>query len=100
MNLELIYKVALVSVASSGIGRAIARLLNDEACRLALVGRQKHLLHEAAEELAKTTDKTPPDFGRGHYHTRCGRTNQGRRFGVVRPFGFDQQCGLFSTDRR
>jgi 3-oxoacyl-[acyl-carrier protein] reductase len=59
MKLELTDKVALVTGASRGIGRAIARLLNDEGCRLTLVGRRKHLLHEAAEELARTTDKTP-----------------------------------------
>jgi 3-oxoacyl-[acyl-carrier protein] reductase len=59
MDLELVDKVALITGASRGIGRAIARLLNEEGCHLALVGRRKHLLNEVAQELAKTTDRSP-----------------------------------------
>jgi 3-oxoacyl-[acyl-carrier protein] reductase len=59
MNLELTDRVALITGASRGIGRAIARLLNEEGCRLALVGRRKHLLQEVAAELVKTTNRTP-----------------------------------------
>jgi 3-oxoacyl-[acyl-carrier protein] reductase len=59
MNLELTDKVALITGASRGIGRAIARFLNEEGCHLALVGRRKKLLYETAEELAKTTERTP-----------------------------------------
>ena len=59
MDLKLADKVALVTGASPGIGRAIARLLNEEGCHLALVGRRKHLLNEVAQELAKTTDRSP-----------------------------------------
>jgi 3-oxoacyl-[acyl-carrier protein] reductase len=54
MDLQLTDKVALVTGASRGIGRAAARLLLAEGCRLAMVGRRKHLLEETAEELAKT----------------------------------------------
>jgi 3-oxoacyl-[acyl-carrier protein] reductase len=59
MDLELTAKVVLITGASRGICRAIARLFNDEGCRLALVGRRKHLLKEAAEELANSSGRTP-----------------------------------------
>jgi 3-oxoacyl-[acyl-carrier protein] reductase len=59
MDLELANKVALVTGASRGIGRATARLLNEEGCRLAIAGRRKHLLEETADELAKSTGRRP-----------------------------------------
>ena len=101
MNLELTDKVALVTGASRGIGRAIARLLNDEGCRLALVGRRKHLLHEVAEELAKTTDKTSlvlaEDITAPDAAARI-------KSAVLESFGrldiLINNCGRFSTDRR
>ena len=57
MDLELTDKVALVTGASRGIGRATARLLNEEGCHLAIVGRRKHFLEETADELAKATGR-------------------------------------------
>ena len=59
MNLELTDKVALVTGASRGIGYAIARLLNEEGCRLAIVGRRKHLLEQVADNLAKPAGQRP-----------------------------------------
>lgn len=59
MDLQLTDKVALITGASRGIGLAIARLLNQEGCRLAIVGRRKHLLNEVADELAKTAGRRP-----------------------------------------
>ncbi|MBV8481740.1 MAG: SDR family oxidoreductase [Verrucomicrobia bacterium] len=59
MDLHLTDKVALVTGASRGIGRATARLLNEEGCRLAIVGRRKDLLEETADELAKSTGRRP-----------------------------------------
>jgi 3-oxoacyl-[acyl-carrier protein] reductase len=59
MDLQLKDKVALVTGASRGIGRAIARLLNEEGCRLAIVGRRKHLLEETADELVKSGGQRP-----------------------------------------
>jgi 3-oxoacyl-[acyl-carrier protein] reductase len=53
MDLQLTNKVALVTGASRGVGHAIARLLSEEGCRLAIVGRRKHLLEETADELVK-----------------------------------------------
>ena len=54
MDLQLTGKVALVTGASRGIGRAVARLLHEEGCRLVVVGRRKQLLEETADELAKS----------------------------------------------
>jgi len=59
MDLQLTDKVALVTGASRGIGRAAARSLNEEGCRLAIVGRRKQLLEETADELAKSTGRRP-----------------------------------------
>jgi 3-oxoacyl-[acyl-carrier protein] reductase len=59
MDLELTDKVALVTGASRGIGRATARLLNEEGSHLAIVGRRKHFLEETADELAKSTGRRP-----------------------------------------
>jgi 3-oxoacyl-[acyl-carrier protein] reductase len=59
MDLQLSNKVALVTGATQGIGRAIVRLLNEEGCRLAIVGRRKHLLEETADELAAATNQRP-----------------------------------------
>ena len=51
MDLELKGKIALVTGASKGIGRAIARGLAREGARVALVARDKAALEEAAGEL-------------------------------------------------
>ena len=59
MDLQLKDKVALVTGASRGIGTATARLLNEEGCHLAIVGRRKHLLEDTADELAKATGRRP-----------------------------------------
>ena len=51
MNLEIAGKTALVTGASSGIGRGIARALAAEGVRLAIVARRKHLLQAVAAEI-------------------------------------------------
>jgi len=51
MDLQLTGKVALVTGASIGLGRTIAKLLAEEGCRLAILARRKHLLDELSIEL-------------------------------------------------
>jgi 3-oxoacyl-[acyl-carrier protein] reductase len=51
MDLQLTGKVALVTGASVGLGRGIARMLAAEGCRLALLARRRALLEELAAEL-------------------------------------------------
>jgi 3-oxoacyl-[acyl-carrier protein] reductase len=51
MDLELKSKTALVSGASIGIGRAIARLLALEGVRVVAVARRKELLDELARDV-------------------------------------------------
>jgi NAD(P)-dependent dehydrogenase (short-subunit alcohol dehydrogenase family) len=51
MDLQLAGKVAIVTGASRGIGRAIARTLAAEGMRLAVVGRSRDLLEEVAASL-------------------------------------------------
>jgi 3-oxoacyl-[acyl-carrier protein] reductase len=52
MDLQLNGKTALVTGASSGIGRGIALALGAEGVRLAIAARRRSLLEELAAELA------------------------------------------------
>lgn len=52
MNLELKDKVAVVTGASRGLGRAIALRLAEEGCHLSICGRQAEPLHAAAAEMS------------------------------------------------
>lgn len=67
MDLQLNGKVALVTGASAGLGRSIARLLAEEGCKLALLARRMNRLEEfaatlpaSAEPLLLAEDVTDP----------------------------------------
>jgi len=59
MDLKLAGKVALVTGASVGLGRAIATLLAEEGCRLAIVARRTALLEQLAGEVAAAGRERP-----------------------------------------
>ena len=59
MDLQLAGKTALVTGASVGLGRNIARLLAREGCRLAIVARRQGLLEDLADEIAATGCQRP-----------------------------------------
>jgi 3-oxoacyl-[acyl-carrier protein] reductase len=52
MDLKLKDRTCLVTGASRGIGRGIARVLAAEGCRVAVVARRATLLEELADEVA------------------------------------------------
>lgn len=59
MNLELDGKTALVTGASQGIGRAIAKGLAREGAQIAIAARRTSLLDEVAAEIVKEGGKAP-----------------------------------------
>jgi 3-oxoacyl-[acyl-carrier protein] reductase len=59
MDLQIKDKTALVTGASAGIGRAIAKLLAAEGVRLAIAARRRALLEELAKEIAAAGGHKP-----------------------------------------
>jgi 3-oxoacyl-[acyl-carrier protein] reductase len=59
MDLKLQDKTALVTGASAGIGRAIAKGLAAEGVHLCLVGRREEKLREVASEIVNDGGKAP-----------------------------------------
>jgi 3-oxoacyl-[acyl-carrier protein] reductase len=59
MDLQIRDKTALVTGASTGIGRAIAKLLEAEGVRHAIAARRRALLEELAEEIAAAGGHKP-----------------------------------------
>ena len=59
MDLQLVGKTALVTGASMGIGRAIAKGLAAEGVQVAAVARRTHLLDELASEIERGQGSRP-----------------------------------------
>ena len=58
MDLQLAGKRALVTGASRGIGKAVARVLAEEGCDVAVAARGREALEAAAAEIAGATGRT------------------------------------------
>ena len=50
--MRLTEKVALVTGGGSGMGKATAQLFHDEGAQVAIVGRRKHVLEDAARDVS------------------------------------------------
>ena len=62
MDLGLAGRVALVCGSTKGIGRAVARALAQEGARVAVNGRQKDAVDQAARQLAAETGQSVSPF--------------------------------------
>lgn len=63
MDLQLTDRVAIVTGGSKGIGKACARTLAAEGCRVVIAARTEADLTAAAAELGDRVDATPVDTG-------------------------------------
>jgi 3-oxoacyl-[acyl-carrier protein] reductase len=63
MDLQLAGRTCLITGASQGIGHGTARVMAAEGCRVALVARREHLLHELAESIATSGSARPLVIG-------------------------------------
>ena len=59
MDLQLKNKTCLVTGASRGIGRAAAKVMAAEGCRVAIVARRGHLLDDLAVEIVEAGGTRP-----------------------------------------
>lgn len=67
MDLELGDKIAVVTGASTGIGRGIAKVLAAEGVQIIVVARRKHLLETLLDEIVTSGGKRPLVIGADLY---------------------------------
>lgn len=67
MDLELDGKIAVVTGASTGIGRAIAKALANEGAQTVVIARRTHLLETLQQEIAEGGGKKPRVIGADLY---------------------------------
>lgn len=75
-------KVALVTGAGTGIGRAIAQRLADEGANVLIVGRTETTLVETAaysDKISYLAIDLESEDGIRHYHPYCRRTVRSSR---------------------
>ena len=84
MQLGLRGKVAVVTGASRGIGKAIAQALLEEGCAVAICGRNAERLDAAVAELSAKTAACLGVADRRH-RRKCGEANSSTA--VLEPFG-------------
>ena len=84
MNLELEGRVALITGASAGIGRGIAKMLAAEGVRLALIARRGDLLETLADEIRAPGASSPLLLSRD---VTASETPAEAKARVLEPFG-------------
>lgn len=86
MDLGLKGKVAVVAASTKGLGKAVATSLAAEGATIIISGRHKQNIHDAVEEIKKSTGQTPfsvqADVTRPEDIDRLF-DEAGRRFGTV-----------------
>ena len=93
MDLGLQDKVALITGGSRGIGRAIALVLANEGCKVAICARDREPLERAVQQVRATGAKAIAEVAdvrsrsdvEAVVEPLCGRVGRRRYFG--------QQCG-------
>lgn len=78
MDLSLTGRTGLVTGASAGIGRSIARVLGGEGVRLAVVARRTELLEELADEIESKGGHRPVVIGADLHDSKAPAQISGR----------------------